>query len=231
MTKQILVSLLTIMVGLTTPAAADTIAIIGTGGVGSALGPRFASLGHTIVYGSRTPDDPNVLALVAETGNGAKATTQMNSVIGADIVVLAIPWAPAQTIVESLGPLDGTIIIDPINALAFGANRSIGPAADPSAAELIQTWAPQAHVVKAYNTLTRDYMVDPGSAGGPITIPIAGDNEMAKQKVAELTRGIGLEVLDVGGLTLARAVEAMGLLYVAQGYQGRQSFEFHLMPR
>jgi lactate dehydrogenase-like 2-hydroxyacid dehydrogenase len=32
---------------------ADTIAIIGTGNVGNALGVRFAELGHRVVYGSR----------------------------------------------------------------------------------------------------------------------------------------------------------------------------------
>ena len=35
-------------------AFAAKIAVIGTGNVGSALGPEFAALGHTIVYGSRT---------------------------------------------------------------------------------------------------------------------------------------------------------------------------------
>ena len=37
-------------------ATAETIAIIGTGNVASALGPGFAAHGHTIVYGSRKPE-------------------------------------------------------------------------------------------------------------------------------------------------------------------------------
>ena len=32
-------------------ALADTIGVIGTGRVGGALGPRFADLGYTVVYG------------------------------------------------------------------------------------------------------------------------------------------------------------------------------------
>ena len=40
------------------------IAIIGTGEVGSALGKRWAALGYKIVYGSRTPGDDRVKALV-----------------------------------------------------------------------------------------------------------------------------------------------------------------------
>lgn len=213
-----------------TAATADTIAIIGTGDVGSALGPHFAAAGHTVVYGSRNPGSEEVQALVKETGNGASAKSQAEATQDADIVVLAIPWAPAKTIVDGLGKLDGKIIIDPINALAFGAEKSIGLAV-PSAAQTIQGWAPNAYVVKAFNTLTRAYMVDPASANGPITIPIAGDDQIAKDKVAELAQAIGLHPLDVGDLSLAPGLEGMGLLYVAQGYQGRTRFEFHLRPR
>ena len=36
-------------------APAETIALIGTGNVGGALGRRFAENGHAVVYGSRDP--------------------------------------------------------------------------------------------------------------------------------------------------------------------------------
>ena len=45
-------------------ASAETIAIIGTGNVGGALGPRFSELGHTIIYGSRQPQREDVQALI-----------------------------------------------------------------------------------------------------------------------------------------------------------------------
>ena len=32
-----------------------TVAVIGTGDMGNSLGPRFAELGYTVVYGSRNP--------------------------------------------------------------------------------------------------------------------------------------------------------------------------------
>ena len=57
------------------PVLADTIAVIGTGDVGGALGPKFASQGHTIVYGSRDPERNKVKELVAKTGEDASATT------------------------------------------------------------------------------------------------------------------------------------------------------------
>ena len=41
-------------------AAAETVAMIGTGNVGAALGRRFAEHGHTVVYGSRNPSAADV---------------------------------------------------------------------------------------------------------------------------------------------------------------------------
>ena len=40
--------------------SAETVAMIGTGNVGAALGQRFAEHGHTIVYGSRNPAEADV---------------------------------------------------------------------------------------------------------------------------------------------------------------------------
>ena len=98
-------------------AGADTIAIIGTGDVGHALGVSFAKQGHTIVYGSRNPDRGSVQDLIEETGHGATATTQAEAVVGADIVVLAVPGMLVEEITLSLGDLSGKIIIDPTNPM------------------------------------------------------------------------------------------------------------------
>ena len=57
-------------------AAAETVAMIGTGNVGAALGRRFAEHGHKVVYGSRDPAAADVRELVAATGHGAVAVSQ-----------------------------------------------------------------------------------------------------------------------------------------------------------
>ena len=128
------------------PAQAAKIAVIGTGNVGSALGPEFAALGHTIVYGSRTPTEKDVQDLVAKTGHGATATTQPEAVKGADIVLLAVPGNLAVQITQSLGDLSGKLIIDPTNRVnrssADGyANHDVPGGSN---AELIQAAAPGA---------------------------------------------------------------------------------------
>lgn len=208
-------------------AAADTIAIIGTGDVARALGPEFATLGHTIVYGSRDPGSRKARDLVAATGNDASVTTQAASVEDADIVVLAVPGMLVGEITAGLGDLAGKIIIDPTNPLER-EGLVLSHAVKTSNAEIIQAAAPGAYVVKAFNTLNWKTMIDPGSSGGPVSIPLAGDNHSAKEKVAELVAGMGLEPIDVGGVENAHWVEGMLILWINNRYGARDSFEYHL---
>jgi len=213
---------------LTLPATADTIAVIGTGDVGGALGPAFSKQGHTIIYGSRDPERGKVRQLVELTANGASATTQAEAAAQADIVVLAVPGMLVEEITLALGDLSGKIIIDPTNPLQRKLTRFVH-AVDTSNAEIIQAAAPDAFVVKAFNTLNWKTMVDPSSAGGPVSIPLAGDNGRAKKKVAELVTGMGLEPIDVGSVEDAHWVEGMLMLWINNRYGSmRNSFDYYL---
>jgi 8-hydroxy-5-deazaflavin:NADPH oxidoreductase len=209
-------------------ASAETIAVIGTGQVGGALGPRFAAFGHTIIYGSRSPADEHVRQLVQRTGAGASATTPAEAVVGADMVLLAVPGLLVEEITRGLGDVTGKIIIDPTNALRRGADGLLEMAVESSNAELIQQSAPDAHVVKAFNSLNWRQLVDPESSGGPISVPLVGDSEEAKKAVAELVVGLGLEPIDVGPLKHARHVEGMLIVWINNRSGDREPFEYHL---
>lgn len=222
--------LLVCMLVAPAPVLAERIAIIGTGQVAAALGPEFAALGHSIVYGSRDPARAEVADLVARTGNGAMATTPAASTDGADIVVLAVPGLVVESVVEGLGPLDGKIIIDPTNPLVSDDDGRFRLDTDSSNGELIQRLAPGAQVVKAFNTLNWRTMVEPESAGGPVSIPLAGDSDAAKRTVAKLVEALGLEAIDVGPIEHARHVEGMLILWINNRFAGGESFEFHLRP-
>ncbi len=225
--KKLVTTLL--LLGCLRLAGADTIAMIGTGSVGGALGPEFAALGHTVIYGSRQPDRADVQALVARTGNGASALPPSDAAAAAEIVVLAVPGESVVSIVEGLGDVSGKILIDPTNALVRGADGWFRMDVDTSNGERIQAAAPAAHVVKAFNTLNYRTMIDPDTAGGPVSIPLAGDSADAKAKVAELVTGIGLDPIDVGPIRHSRHVEGMLILWINNGIGGRgPAFEYHL---
>jgi predicted dinucleotide-binding enzyme len=224
-----LTALLSFAMLLSAPALADTIAVIGTGNVGAALGPEFADQGHTIVYGHREPDREDVQALVARTAGDASVELPADAVVGADMVVLAVPGTAAVDITESLGDLSGKIIIDPTNVVARENGRmSHGVPGKGSNAAMIQAAAPDATVVKAFNTLNWQQMVNPETAGGPITIPLAGDDAEAKAVIAELVEGMGLHALDVGPLAYAHILEEMLVMW--GNARGQNPYNYYLRP-
>ena len=223
-------SLLTSVLGLAPGAAAETVAIIGTGNVGAALGRRFAELGHEIVYGSREPGRASVERLVSASGPEARATTQEAAVRDADIVVLAVPWEVVEDLTRTLGDLSGRVIIDPTNPRRIAEDGLRDYAFEGSNAERIQALAPDAHVVKAFSTLGAETMLDPAIAGGPVSVPIAGDDAQAKDVVAELVAGIGLEPVDVGPLRYAHVIEGLHYLRYNAGQFGDARINFYFPP-
>jgi len=201
-------------------AWAETIAIIGTGNVGTALGGRFAELGHEIIYGSRDPQRADVQDLVARTSGDASAMEPADAARGAGIVVVAV---------MSLGDLSGKIILDPTNAVRRDENGIRHHAAETSVGEMIQGWAPNARVVKAFNTLSSETMTNPSSAGGTVTIPIVGNDPAAKAVVSGLVTGIGFDVVDMGTIESAHALEQMLIVRGNAGVLGKP-FNYYFRP-
>lgn len=210
-------------------AHAETIALIGTGNVGAALGQRFAGNGHTIVYGSRDPAAADVAQLVRATGHGAIATTPAEAAARARVVVLAVPWRAVEDVVRGLGDLAGKVVVDPTNPRMMADDGFADYPLPDSNAERIARLAPQAKVVKAFSTLGSETMLDPSVAGGPVTVPVVGDDRAAKQLVVSLARELGLDAVDVGPLRHARIIE--GLHYLrANALGGRVNFHFPRDP-
>lgn len=225
-----------------TPGAAaekETIALLGTGHMASVLGKGWAAAGHTVIYGSRAPDDVRVPNLVRETGPRSSATTLKDAAARAGIVMFALPWEPVQNLVPTLGDLSGKIVIDPmihIERRKEGVDAADRAAAcNPlSLAEQLQSWLPGAKVVKAFNTIAAKTIENPAIAGGPISIALAGDDAGAKARVARLVSEFrGLEPLDFGPTRAARYIESLLLLninFVLANKGQRLDFYFRVHP-
>ncbi len=210
---------------------AETIALIGTGEVSSAFGPRLTELGHQVVYGSRSPDRAEVQDLVQAAGDGASAALPAEAVAQADIVMLNVPWTVAEEVVLGLGDLSGKIIIDPINPRIVDEEGYRDYPTYTSNAERIQNLAPRAFVVKAFNTISRDTMVDPEVIGHPVTIPIVGNDAAAKQTVSDLAEALGYEAIDLGPVRYAHVIEGLYLLRTNARDLSMDHFEYHFRRR
>ena len=57
-------------------------------------------------------------------------------------------------------------------------------------------------------------MANPRSNGTQLDGFVAGDDEAAKQKTLEFAESIGFRPIDAGPLSMARALEGMGLLHI-----------------
>lgn len=207
----------------------EVVAVLGTGDMGDSFGPRLAALGYRVVYGSRNPDGDRVRALITRTGANASAATSDVAANEADIVFLALPWEPMEQVIRSLGAMKDKVIVDlswPASELAEDGYWRM--TTRPSGAELIQSWIPEAKVVKAFGT-TGSYVIDdPDRAGGPVSIPIASDHRDAKETVARIAAELGLDPVDAGPLRMAANIEAMMELYLVPITQGRDiNWEFY----
>lgn len=204
------------------------IAIIGTGDMGDSLGPKFAELGYTVVYGSRDPQGDKAQGVAKATGTDVRVLNQRDAAQAGDIVVLAVPWPAMETVAQNLGSLDGKIVIDisfPHQQADDGYYESM---VETSSAEMIQQWNPGAHVFKTF-ALQASYVIDdPGVVGGPVTIPIAGNDRQSKELIADLIVKMGHDPVDAGPLRLSRELEAMQRLYGVPFFQRRTAaWEFY----
>lgn len=144
------------------------IAVLGTGRMGGALGPRLAGLGHDVVYGSRDPSSEKVQELVANTGNNASAASPAEAVANADMVALAMPYGGMKETLSQLGDIAGKIILDITNALMPDGEGNMKMAIEGSAAEEVQAALPNAKVVKVFNTVGYHVVANPAAAGAPL---------------------------------------------------------------
>jgi hypothetical protein len=193
------------------------IAILGSGKVGGNLGKRWAAAGHTIVYGSRDPNSDKVKELLNNIGAQASATGEAEAVRDAEVVLLAVPYHAAQGVLANVGDLGGRVLIDATNALAQGGPAvPLSPAS--SAGLNVASWAKNARVVKAFNTIGSAVMMTPEVDGRPVTLLYAGDDVAAKAVVRRLIQDIGFDPVDAGPLSNAYLLEAMCLLWIDLAY-------------
>ncbi|MGY1446897.1 NADPH-dependent F420 reductase [Pseudomonas chlororaphis] len=192
------------------------ITVLGTGNMGSAFTKQLSSAGHIVRVTGRDIDKAKALAAQFDNVNAYSAAEALGD---SDVVVIATAYEDAAKALQSLGDLTGKVVIDITNPLSADyMSLTIGHVT--SAGEEIAKAVPQAHVVKAFNTLFAQVLAD-----GPTfaddqrgSVFVASDSERAKQTAIALAHSLGWKTVDAGGLINARYLEPLAGLNIYLGY-------------
>ena len=190
-----------------------TIAILGSGNMGSALARHLLATGNKVIFGSRHPGQ------TADKVPGASAASFADAVHTADVVFLAVPYGEVKTLAAQVGGLAGQIVVDLTNPLTPDyMGLTLGHTT--SAGEQIQALFPQAKVVKGFNTIFAQLLAaGPNLAlGQKVPVFLASDDATAKAAITELAKAIGFAVVDAGPLKNARYLEPLAGLNIYLGY-------------
>ena len=194
----------------------STVAIIGTGTIGSTLAANFAAGGQDFMLAGR---DQDAAAKVASgLGGHAEIVSVDEAVERADVLVLAV-WLDAfrQLIAQYGEQLAGKVIVDPTNPVGpddAGVYRKVIGEQESSGQILAGLLPAGARLVKAFGTLSAGSLSaaarrEPERA----VLFYAADDAAAGDLVAGLIRVSGYEPVRVGGLDQSIRIEMFGDLH------------------
>ena len=206
------------------------IGILGGGNVGGTLGAGWASRGHEVMFGVRDPAAADMQAVLRRSEGNAKAGSAAGAAAFAEVIVNALPWDAAKTVLPSLN-LKGKILLDVTNPFLPGLD-GLEVGTTTSGGELVAKWAAGARVVKIFNTTGFGNMANPVYRGEPLPMLYCGDDPGAKATASELAAAIGFTPMDAGPLSNARLLEPLALLWVRLAIGGLGlDFAFRIVKR
>lgn len=124
------------------------IGIIGSGNIGATAARLLAGAGHSVaISNSRGPE--TLRDLVDELGPAARAVTVEEAADFGEVVLVAIPFFARETLPVDL--LTSKIVVDATNY--YAGRDSEMDFGELASSEVIAQQVPDAHVVKAFNTM------------------------------------------------------------------------------
>ena len=178
------------------------IGIIGAGQIGGTLTRRLTALGHDVsVANSRGPE--TLAELARETG--AKAVTARAAARAGELVIVTIPQGKIPNLPKDLfaGVPDNVVVVDTGN---YYPQQRDGRIAGIEDGMIESRWVATQlgrSVIKAFNNMNYKHLLElgrPKGTPGRIALPVAGDDQRAKQVVMRLVDELGFDPVDAGGI-------------------------------
>jgi NADPH-dependent F420 reductase len=190
------------------------ITIVGAGNMGRGIGTRAVAGGHQVEIVDHDPAEAQKLA--GELGGGATAL-EPGAPFGGQVVVFAVYYPGIKDAVQQYADqLDGKVVVDITNPVDTQTWDRLATPPGSSSAEEVQQLVPQGTpVVKAFNTTFAGTLAQGQAHGQQLDVFLAGDDQDAKQQVAQLVADGGLRPIDAGPLSRAQQLEQLGLLHIS----------------
>ena len=184
----------------------------GTGDQGRGLARRLAMAGNRVNIGSR--DAGRAAAAAASVGPPPQVTGAANeeAARAADLVIAAVPWeGHADLLARLAGVLEGKIVVDCVNPIAFDARGAYAiPVPEGSAAQQAAEVLTGSTVVGAFHHVSAVLLLDPEVAELDLDVLVLGDDRHATDLVQALAERIpGVRGVYAGRLRNCGQVEAL----------------------
>jgi 8-hydroxy-5-deazaflavin:NADPH oxidoreductase len=194
-----------------------TTAIIGTGGIGSAIARQLASGGETLRLSSA--DQESARKLAAQIGRGAVAAAgNRDALQGAGAVVLALRFGVLKSVIDEIASsLTDTLVVVPSNPVGLDAHGNLTRLLPDgqSSGETVAGWLPAgARLAMAFGSMSAN-LLESSSNRSPerAVLFYVTDDDRAGQEVEQLIRTAGFEPVKVGGIEQSSRLEVGGDLH------------------
>ena len=192
-------------------------AIIGTGGIGSAIARQLGSGGETLRLASA--DAESARSLAAEIGEGASAAGGNRAALqGSDAVILALRFDVLKNVIDEISDeLPGMLVVVPSNPVTLDAQGDVVRVlpSGQSSGEVLAGWLPaDARLAMAFGTLPADLLAASGNRSPERAVLFyAADDDRADRDVERLIRTAGFDPVKVGGVGQSTRLEVGGDLH------------------
>ena len=194
-----------------------TTAIIGTGGIGSAIARRLAAGGETLRLSSA--DNESARRLAAAIGEPAVgAVDNRDALQGAEAVVLALRFGVLKGVIDEIAdPLTGKLVVVPSNPVGIDAQGNLTRLLpeEQSSGEVVAGWLPAgARLAMAFGSMSADLFASSSNRSPERAVLFyATDADRASEQVERLIRAAGFEPVRVGGIEQSGRLEVGGDLH------------------
>jgi predicted dinucleotide-binding enzyme len=191
------------------------VTVIGTGGIGSAIGLPAARAGHRVVFGSRSPGSTTLAD-----SSPASVTDITAALLDPDVVVLALPGRAVDDFLAEYGPaLAGRLVVDAVNRMG---SPTMNSAAEVQA-------IPGARYSRCFNSVGVENLLQPVFADGVADMFYTA-TESDRPVVESLIEAVGLRPIYLGPDAHAVADSVAALWFtLALGRQRGRHLAFRVL--